>query len=66
MELKGDETTIYVGGFDRHLAFEDLEAFLFKYGKIKRVHRQYDQVIKISFLKINNCTEREKQGICVH
>ena len=39
MELKGDETTVYVGGYDRHLAFEDLEAFLVKYGKIKRVHR---------------------------
>jgi len=33
-EYKKEGKIVYVGGFDRHLAFEDLENFLQKYGKI--------------------------------
>eukprot|EP00347_Sterkiella_histriomuscorum_P005571 403356100 len=42
-EYQQEERTIYVGGFDRHLAIEDLQNFLTKYGKIKNLQRQFDQ-----------------------
>lgn len=50
---------MYVGGFDKHLAFEDLENFLTKYGKIKAMHRQFDNVrLQVSCVDLN--IERKK------
>lgn len=38
-DYKKESRVVYVGGFDRHLAFEDLENFLQKYGKITNLQR---------------------------
>lgn len=35
--------TIYVSGYDKRLAFEDLENYMSKFGKIIKLHRQFDQ-----------------------
>ena len=43
-EYKKEENTVYVTGFDRQLAYIDLENYLQKYGTIKNVIRQTDNV----------------------
>jgi hypothetical protein len=57
---KREERVVYVSGFDRKLAFVDLENYLKKYGEIVQVERKIDSVrnkYDILFL------ERKKQGI---
>lgn len=36
---------MYVTGFDRHLAFVDLENYMKKYGEIVQVQRKIDPVM---------------------
>jgi hypothetical protein len=43
-QYKKEECIVYVSGFDRHLAFVDLENYLKKYGEIVQIESKIDNV----------------------
>lgn len=58
-----EERIVYVSGYDRHLAFVDLENYLRKYGEIVHVESKIDNV-RASSLTLA-AIERKKQGLCL-
>ena len=58
-QYKKEEKIVYVSGFDRHLAFVDLENYLKKYGEIVHVESKIDNV-RLAFF--NNVQKGRNKG----